>query len=342
MRKIRVAFLGFGNVGKAVSRMIIGQQRKLKEKYGTEIAVTAVATASKGNLYCPEGIDLKQAIDDAEAGARFSETEHITGMSAMEIAENGEYDILVELTPLDIRTGQPAADHIRAALKRGRHAVTANKGPVAWCFRELKTLAEENKVKFLYETVVMDGTPLFSMTENCLPGAEILGVSGILNTTTNYILEEMGKGVPMDEIMKSGRAMGFVEADPSLDTEGWDGAVKITSLINVLMDGEFTPDRVKRQGIDGITYDHVADAKARGKKIKVLCRGWRDSSGMICAEVKPVEVPVTDILATVSGTTSLVTLTTDLMGRITIVEEEPEIQQTAYGVFSDILRAAGV
>lgn len=203
MRTIRFALMGFGNVGKAFAKLLISKHEEIRSLYDCDVIITAVTTNSKGNIYKPEGIDLQQILDDLESAGRFSPA-RCTEKSSMEILETGEYDCVVELSPLNIHTGQPATDYIRTAMERGRHAITANKGPIAWHYRELKELAEARGIGFYHETVVMDGTPVFNLAEHTLKMTRITRVEGILNTTTNYILEEMAKGIAMDEIMARG------------------------------------------------------------------------------------------------------------------------------------------
>lgn len=336
MKTLKLALMGFGNVGQAFGKMLLEKQEEIIEKYDTEVKITAVATATKGNLYNPEGIDIAKAIDGALKG-KFQGPD-VTESEGMELLENGVYDCLVELSPLDIFTGQPATDHIKMAIGRRKHAITANKGPVAWFFRELRDMADYMGVGFFYETVVMDGTPVFNLVEHTLKMAKVTEVRGILNSTTNFILEELEKGCDMDDIMARGRQMGFIEADPAMDIEGYDAAGKVTALLNVLMDAGITPDQVKRKGIEDVTVDDIRAAAGRGNVIKLLCRGTLDEDGRVIAEVAPQEIPRTDMLASVNSTTSIVSITTDLMKTVSIVEHEPEIEQTAYGVFGDMLR----
>ena len=148
----------------------------------------------------------------------------------------------------------------------------------------------------------------------------------------------MAAGKSYDEIIKNGQAMGFIEADPAMDIEGYDAAAKITALLNVLMDAGITPDKVERKGIEDITLADIEAARSRGCVIKLLCRGIRGQDGTVKASVQPQEIPLTDMLASVNSTTSVVSITTDLMKKISIVEHEPEIEQTAYGIFADLLR----
>lgn len=190
---------------------------------------------------------------------------------------------------------------------------------------------------FFYETTVMDGTPVFNLVDHDLQLCRVTEISGILNTTTNYILEEMAAGKDYDAIIAEGRRRGFIEADAAMDIEGYDAAAKVTALLNALMDAKITPDMVERKGIEDITVDDIKAAENRGKVIKLLCRGAL-INGQVAASVKPTEVDKTDMLATIDSTSSVVSITTDLMGKLSVIEHAPEIEQTAYGIFGDVLR----
>lgn len=338
MKELKLALLGFGNAGRAFGKLLLEKHDEIKTKYDTDVKVVAIATGSRGNLVCNEGIDVAAAIADIEKDGKFAPERGLSSLTTMEIVETVDYDVVAEMTPLNIFTGQPATDHIRGAFARKKHAITANKGPIAWHFRRLADMAKEAGVCFFYETTVMDGTPVFNLVEHTLKFARVTEVSGILNSTTNFILEEMEKGYDYDDIMERGRALGFVEADPAMDIEGYDAAAKITALLNVLMDAGITPDMVERKGIEDITYEDIENARAQGKIIKLVCKGTRDADGNVHASVQPTLVDRTDLLATVNSTTSIVSITTDLMKKITVVEHDPEIEQTAYGVFGDLIR----
>jgi homoserine dehydrogenase len=342
MKELKLALLGFGNAGQAFGRMLLDHEAEIIKTYNTKVIVTAIATGSRGNLVCAEGVDLARALSDldTENGScgRFTDDEALSSLSTMEIVEKADFDVLVEMTPLNIFTGQPAISHIEGAFKRGKHAVTANKGPIAWAYRRLRDMASEAGVQFYYETTVMDGTPVFNRVEHTLKMAKVTEVSGILNSTTNFILEEMEAGADYEDIMRRGRAMGFIEADPAMDIEGYDAAAKITALLNVLMDAGITPDMVDRKGIEDITMEDIRSAAAEGKIIKLICRGVRLEDGSVRASVQPEAIDRSDMLASVNSTTSVVSITTNLMKKVSVVEHEPEIEQTAYGVFGDVLR----
>ena len=361
MKTLKIAMLGFGNAGRAFARILLDKHGQIAGDYGCDVQVSAIVTGSRGSLVVPAcspshcaseaerlaeshsdspfcGIDLADAIRQIEERGRFDESNPMfSRFTAMEVAERADYDVIIELTPLQIFTGQPATDHLRSAIKRGKHAITANKGPIAWAYDELSDLAAEYGVQFYFETTVMDGTPVFNLVDETLKYCNVTEVSGILNTTTNFVLEELAKGRPYDAVMEEGRQRGFVEADPSMDMEGWDAAAKTAALLNVLMKAGITPRDIDRTGITEITAAHIDDAASRGCLIKLLCRGTIEN-GKVVGTVKPVEVPREDLLSHIDGTSSVVSITTDLMGKLTIVEHDPELLQTGYGVFSDLVR----
>ncbi len=338
MRELKLAILGFGNAGRAFAKLLLEKGEEIRTVYGCDVKAAAIATGSRGSLVNEEGLDLAKALRDVEERGRFDEGDaDFSRLTSMEIAGWVAYDVLVELTPLAIFSGQPAIDHIKTALSRKKHAITANKGPIAWAFSELRAMAREQGVGFYFETTVMDGTPVFNLVDETLRMCKVTEVKGILNSTTNFILEELACGKDYDEVIREGKARGFVEADPSLDIEGWDAAAKTAALINVLMGAGITPKEIDRKGIEDITRDQIEEAAARGNVIKLICYGGIEA-GKVIGRVRPEEISKSDLLASIAGTSSIVTITTDLMGTISVVEEDPGIEQTGYGVFSDLLR----
>ncbi|WP_303857602.1 homoserine dehydrogenase [Aminicella lysinilytica] len=338
MRNVKVAMLGFGNAGQAFAKMLWDKESDIEKRYGCGVIVTAISTRTKGTIINDDGIDLVKACDDIKACGHFAEdTTGLCNASDFEVIRSADYDVICELTPLEIKTGQPAIDHIREAFVHGSHVITANKGPIAWAYRELADMARTKGLMFFYETTVMDGTPVFNLVDHDLKLCRVTEVSGILNSTTNYILEEMAAGRDYDAIIAEGKRRGFIEEDPAMDIEGFDAAAKITALLNVLMDAGITPDQVDRKGIENITLEDIKAAEEDGKVIKLLCRGTVEG-GKVKATVGPQLVDKGDMLATIDSTTSIVSITTDLMGKVSIVEHAPEIEQTAYGIFGDLLR----
>lgn len=338
MKTMKIAMLGFGSAGQAFAKILEEKREEIRSIYGWNPVVSVIVTGSRGSLINEEGIDLSRALNERKRKGHFDEKHpDYVKLSALEAVQTAEYDVVMELTPLEIFSGEPAITHLKTAMKRGKHAITANKGPIAWAFRELSQLAKDQGVCFYYETTVMDGTPVFNMVQETLPLCRVTELNGILNTTTNFVLEQLASGSSYEEAMEEGRRRGFVEADPSMDMDGWDSAAKITALLNVLMDGNVTPRHIQRTGISQITKEELSDAACRGKVIKLLCHGSFEN-GRAAGWVRPVEVDQNSLWASIDGTTSVVQITTDLMGTLSIVEHGPEIEQTGYGIFSDLLR----
>jgi homoserine dehydrogenase len=220
-------------------------------------------------------------------------------------------------------------------LGRGRHVISCNKGPLAFAFREIRKSADENGVAFLHETTVMDGSPVFDMARNCMRGNTILRIDGILNSTSNYVLCAMEKGQSFAEGVAGAQAEQIAEADPSNDLDGWDASVKIVALANVLMGADLKPEDVDRESMAGITPERVKTARERGNRIKMVCSAWRENNA-VKASVKASEVPLEHPFALVDATGSIVRFETDLLGKILMTEENPDITTTAYGVITDL------
>jgi homoserine dehydrogenase len=247
-------------------------------------------------------------------------------------------DVLFEATALNVETGQPAVDHIRAGLEHGAHAITANKGPVVHAYRELRDLAAAQGKRFLFESTVMDGVPIFSLFDQ-LPAIHLQGFHGILNSTTNVILSEMENGLSFDESFKKAQALGIAETDATYDVDGWDAAVKTAALITVLMDVPVRLEEIAREGIRKLSAESVRAARKEGRPYKLVCRARKTESG-VTASVRPEQIPLTEPMAQVTGTSSYIYFETDIFPGLAITEENPGLYATAYGMLADFVRAA--
>ncbi len=336
----RVALIGFGAVGRAFARLLLRKGEEIRQRHGLDLRVTGIITARRGAAWDPDGLDLAAALATVEGGGDLGVLSRSPAPTeTLAFIERCPADVVVEITVLDPRTGQPATDHVRAALRSGRHVVTANKGPLAFAYRELRELARSRGRAFLFESTVMDGAPLFSMVREGLPATRILGFRAILNSTTNFILTRMEEGVPFEEAVREAQAIGIAEADPSNDVDGWDAAVKTCVLANVWMEADLRPDQVERAGIRGIRVEDLVDARREGRRIKLVCTAERTDSG-VRARVAPEAVPMEDLLAHVRGTSSVITLRTDTLKQLTLIEHEPEPAQTAFGILADLINVA--
>jgi len=335
---LQLAFIGFGNVARTFARMLAERELELEFGYGLRWQTTAIATANHGCITSNAGIDLIQAAACVERGGDLAELPESTAASdPLAVIESCNADILFETTPLSAVDGEPATTHIRSALSRGIHVVTANKGPIAFAYSELKSLAAEAGARFRFEGTVMDGAPVFNLAEQCLPGVRVLGFSGVLNSTTNLILTGMESGRSFEESLAEARRRGIAEANSDYDIDGWDAAMKAVALANVLMHADSRPVAVDRDGIRNIRVEDIERAARSGMVIRLVARGKRSIDGAKLT-VAPEWVPITSTLGSVCGTSNVLMLETDLMGEIAILENEPGTGQTAYALLSDMIQ----
>lgn len=339
MKNYTLALLGFGNVGQAFVRLLARKQAELRQRYQVSFSVTAIATGSRGRAIDPNGLDLQAALDCIASGTSLDTlSAQPAPQDNLAFIQASGADVLFENTPVSYSDGQPALEHIRTALQLGMHAVTANKGPVVHGYQALTALAAEKGVQFFFESTVMDGAPVFGVYREALPAANISRIQGVLNSTTNLILTRMEGGESFEQAVAYAQSIGIAETDPSGDVDGWDASVKISALITVLMGVPFTPDRVDRTGIREITSQKIAKAQADGKRWKLVCTAWREGE-QVRAKVAPTLVGPQDPAFMVDGTTSIVTLESDVLGTLSLLEANPGPHTTAYGLLADFLNA---
>lgn len=314
---MKLALIGYGNVGRALAALIRRKQSEFPFK------ITGIHTARHGTAVDPGGLAAEPHFGPSAASVE----------AFLDLAKG---DVAVELTTLNPVTGQPAVDHIRAAFARGRHVVTANKGPIAHAYTDLREEAERRKLMFRFEATVMDGAPVFNQVRNNLPGITVLGFTGVLNSTSKIVVETMEQGGTFEEGLDAARRMGIAEADASYDVEGWDSAAKTAALANVLMDARTNPQFISTRGIARLTPERVRTLKQEGKTVRLVSRAKRANGGL-SLRVRAEVLDQTDILACVHGTSNVLLLHTDLMGTIGTVSIAPAVEQTAYGVFIDLV-----
>jgi homoserine dehydrogenase len=333
---VRIALVGFGNVGRRFAEQLRGPYARALRAAGVRIRVTGIATARHGLAIDADGIELGRALRLSARGGSLASLHRSRAVGDVrEFIARVPADLLVEVTTLDPRRGQPATRHVRQALARGLHVVTANKGPVAFALSSLRALAKRKGRLFLHEGAVMDGTPIFNLVARCLPGARIRGFRGTLNSTTNLVLSRMEQGLARGAAVKEAQALGIAEADPRNDLDGWDAAVKGCALANALMGASIRPKQVRRRGISGVAPPDVRRALNAGFRTRLVVRGVR-ARGRVRVTVAPERIPLGDPLSG-SGPDAALVLETDLMGEIGVFERGATVDQTAYALLSDLL-----
>jgi homoserine dehydrogenase len=346
MTTFELLMVGFGHVGQRFVTLLEDQRAILAREYGLTTRVVGIATRRHGRISTEGGLDAVSIIDRVMRGEVLggcgvdqSTGEFIRDLTSKSAATGEGRFVIVETTTLDIASGQPAIDHVRAGLGSGAHVVTANKGPVAFAYRTLAEEARRAGRRFLFEGAVMDGVPVFNLVRETLPGIEIIGFRGVVNSTTNYILTAMEEGQSFERALADMQAAGIAEADASLDVEGWDAAAKAAALANVLLDGQLTPHAVERRGISAATGARAAAARAAGRRLKLVATAGREG-GRVTARVSPEELPGDDLLAGLEGQQNAIVFHTDLLGEIAVVQRGGGLTQTAYALLADLVTIA--
>ena len=312
------------------------REHELRDRHGISFRITGVATRRLGWIADPDGLDLDARVGRTLLSDKSGESNQ-KPTNVRDWLKAAQADVLFEATALNVETGQPAVDHIRAALQHGAHAITANKGPIVHAYRALRDLAAKQGKRFLFESTVMDGVPIFSLFDQ-LPAIHLEGFHGILNSTTNVILSEMEKGLSFDESLKKAQALGIAETDATHDIDGWDAAVKTAALITVLMDVPVKLEDIAREGISELTTNAVRNGRRDGWPFKLVCRAQRAGDG-VKASVMPEKVLSSSPMGKTSGTSSYIYFETDIFPGLAITEENPGLYATAYGMLADFVRA---
>jgi homoserine dehydrogenase len=338
MKKMRLIEVGFGTVGQGLAELLLEKREMLVDTYGLEVQVVGISDSLKGSLRNPGGVDLGRALEATKAGGKISDSGDAFDGDALKMIETTDADMLFEATYTDIETGEPATSHLRTAIGRGMHVTTSNKGPLALHFHELKDLARDRGVKFLFEGTVMSGTPVLNLVRETLAGSHLSEIRGILNGTTNFILTRMEEGLDYDTALKQAQELGYAEAVPDADVLGRDALAKVTILANAVFGARCRPADFPCQGITGITAEAVAGAVARGRRFKLIGKVWRDGNA-VRGEVGPEEVPLTHPLAGVTGATNALTFSTDTLGDVTIVGPGAGRRETGFSALIDIIHA---
>jgi homoserine dehydrogenase len=266
-------------------------------------------------------------------------------MNALEALQQAQADLLVELSPTNLRTGEPGLSAISWALSHGMDVVTANKGPLVLGYQRLHAQAAENGRSLLFSGAVAGGLPTVNIGRRDLAGATIQRVEGIFNCTTNYILRRMSEaGLTFDQALAEAQAAGVAEADPSLDIDGWDAANKLVIVANSVLGMPASLQDVVVEGIRGIGVDQLLQAKERDRALKLLVTAERVDAGGDATSaprfdlaVRPTELPLEHPLARLTRWQMGVVYTSDTMGQITAIIEDEGTSATSAAVLRDVI-----
>jgi homoserine dehydrogenase len=335
--KYKLAFIGFGTVGQGLAELLKEKASLLKQKYNLEYSAVAISDIKKGSVFQESGLDLNKILPLAKAEKSLEDyPSGQKGWDSLKTIAESNADIIVEATYSNFETGEPALSHFRKALERGKNVITTNKGPIALAYPELMNLAQKKGAFLRFEGTVMSGTPTLSLATEALAGAEISSIEGILNGTTNYILTNMEAGRSYDDVLKEAQELGYAEADPTADVEGWDALGKVVILANVLMGGNLKVSGCNRVGISNLSKKDIQQAKTEGKRWKLIASAQK-TGAEVKAGVAPQKLSLEDPLAGISGVTNAIKFTTDTLGQVTMVGPGAGRKQTGFALLSDLL-----
>jgi homoserine dehydrogenase len=314
---IKIAIIGFGTVGQGVAELLARKRDEIEKKIGRfkVVAVADLTGAMTGEFRLEEAIEYRRKGGLPEK------------KSAMEIAENEDYDVMIEVTTT--RLDEEGIAYMKVALERGASVITSNKS-IAVALMDLLRLAERKNVKLLYEATVGGAMPVIKLLNSYLAFCEIRSLKGILNGTCNYILTRMEEeGLPYNQVLSEAQEMGIAEANPTADVEGIDAAIKLVILANTIgYPAKF--EDVKREGITKITPQAFKVAMQKGYTIRLIAEASKKS-----LRVSPRLVKLNSLLA-IKGTLNALMIQTDTAGEIFVAGRGAGKYETASAILSDL------
>jgi homoserine dehydrogenase len=344
VKPLRIWLVGFGTVGRWVTRALDSQRERLAGKYGIGVTVVGLASARDGFIYDGTGLDIQSALSLASEGRSIARQPGVRHWaSAIEGLRATEADLLVEVTASPSADGEPGVAHIREALGRQIPVVTSNKWPVALRGVEFAELARSRGVAFRAESTVMSGTPVLSTLVDGLAGAVPVGLRGLLNATANFILSRMAEGTSYEDALVEAQMAGLAERSPAADVEGHDAVAKVMILSALVFARQLRREQVDCRGITHIARTEMDQAASAGARLKHVARlefSEPDGAGNVTARVEPELLPGNDPLTNIEGTTNAVVCRADPIGAVTITGPGAGPQLAGQGVFSDLIAVA--
>lgn len=338
MTEYKIALVGFGGVNRGLAQLVAERNARWQASLGFSLKIVGVSDIFLGSIVNRDGLDAAQLVAlPAEKGA-FAKLHGGTAEAFTEtVIRQSDADIIAEATFTNPVDGEPATTFCRWALESGIHVVTTNKGPIALHGSELKALAQRNNVAFEYEGSVMSGTPVIRLARQALAGAEVQGFEGILNGTSNYVLTRMQEGLSFAAAVAQAQQLGYAEADPSADVDGYDVRLKVVILANELLNAKLQISDVACSGISNISAEDIATASRNGQCWKLIGAAQRQADGSVQASVAARLLPLSHPLAGISGATNAVSFTTELVGAVTVSGPGAGKIETAFALLSDIV-----
>ncbi len=339
MHQTRLAVIGLGNVGHRLLELLQLKRDTLQARFHRQFVIVGVCD-STGGVTDPRGVDIATILELKRSRHCLADLPQAQiHAHPADWLSTFESDIVVELTPTNLQTGEPGLSVIRHALARKISVVTANKGPLVLAYAELATLARQNGVALLHSATVTGGLPTLNIGTRDLNVATIERVEGILNGTTNYILSRMAQGQTYAEALKHAQEIGMAEADPTLDVDGWDAANKLVIIANAVLRRPTQLKDVSVEGIRHITPEDIRSAAEHKQTIKLIASAERIGKDYNLS-VRPTRLEQSHPLARLGAGMMGVIYETDINGTIFAAIQEEDPYPTAAAVLRDIVQVA--
>jgi len=334
----KLAFIGFGVVGQGLTEILIEKKNLLKKKYNFNYTVVAISDVVKGSVYDKNGLDMEMILKLIKQGKKLNEyPSGIKDLNSISTIKETNADTIIEITYTDVKTGEPALTHIKTAFECNKNVISTNKGPPIHESLNLIKIAKNKNLHYGFEGVVLAGTPVINLFRHTLAGTIIKDFRGILNGTTNFILTRMEEGMTYNDALKKAQKLGYAEADPTGDVEGFDALGKVVILTNVVLGKQISWKDVKRKGITKITKKDIELAKNEGKRWKLIGSAEIKENGNINAKVWPEKLSINDPLAGISEAINALTFNTDELGKVTIIGPGAGKRETGFSLLIDLL-----
>ena len=335
---MKTCLLGFGNVGRRCIELMLKGVRP-------NITIIGISDSS-GGIFQPQGLDLAALLEHKKSG---SSIVHFKGndnnnttttftknsQELYELCKQHDLSIVIDVSPVDLQTGGPALPILQDALSEGIHCVLANKAPLVLDFQNLYNLSQKNQASLLFSATVCGGLPVINVGRRDLRGATFQQISGIFNSTSNYVLAEMEKGKSVAEAVKEAQDIGIAEADPSLDLQGYDTANKLVIVTNAVMGYSCTLDNVDLKGIQDITKADIDAAKLENQTIRLVAVSKLNKDNTISMSVQPIRVPQESFFGRCENTSMCVQFVTDIFETIELKTDEKGVYPTSAAVLRD-------
>jgi len=329
---LKIALIGYGHVGASLLQILKEKKQFLKKNFKINYKIIAIFEFD-GALIKEDGIDIELLLKKGNMYRELPFWRDSITFSKDLIPKIG-INICIDATPTNPETGEPALSHIITALNNGIDVVASNKGPFYLEYDKIKKLAKQNNCYVSYEATVASCVPILSIKNNLI-GNTITQIKAILNGTSNYILSRMTtEGIPFDIALKEAQELGYAEADPSLDIDGWDAAGKLVILANELLGWSKSIKDVQVRGITDITPQAIELAKSDGYVIKHLAIAEND---YLIVEPRLIE---RDSPLNISGTLNVIELMTDYAGPIVLMGRGAGGFEAASAILNDLIDIA--